>query len=849
MQASQPGGACSSGLALTLVIVLVLLDPVHSQKCAGTPPIILQFVEVGADLQVPALHRVPSNLDPLYSVVRHYLDVVQQNPFPTELLRRALNEPDSVRTSQVMHYEMGYIICAVIAVLFFFAMPVIGLCFCYWRRRQHCGGRIKAYRRSLICQRNFLMLGLLLTSIIILMSVICAFITNQRVKEQMEPGIQAVPFTLRMLRQHIDDIPQGMNSVVEQFEVPKDQIIGDLNTVGRNIGLTIHSQLKDQVYSTLEALKGRAEDLQNSLHHLQILNKTIWTLTLYQGMLAPRLRDHKKSLVSLLDDPRCTSCGSLLETAKHLELGANYSKVPSVEHVLKTLHGLPKGNFPDMIYQANTTFNMIPDVAVEKMAMVVHDLQYEVVRVVEEVQVLADDLSISNHTQLVANALARMENGSRPYLKEIKHYEKYRWIGGIALCSVVLIVVICNFLGLALGAYGLSVRDDPSDYESKGEAGATVLMVGVSLSFFFSWLLILLVFATFFIGGNVQTLVCKNWANQEIYKFVDTPGNLPPSMNITQQLGLNRRLNLTFTYQECKKGMGLWEILEHNDTYNLDDHLRLAKYTTEFEKLLSNFSTHFGEIHILNSVGRRDLETFARSGIDRINYPAFWAEMQNPIVKTSLEGLAVSLEGLQKLQKNSTVAGRLADESQALWQIQNSSVRTQEALVVQLNGSVQFLSEIAAHLQERMRWTMAEIASVETTLPRQAHRILKQEISCFTKKEVGYFTQYLQWVRRTLTKEVASCQPFSTAMDNGRVILCDRIADPWNAFWFSLGACTFFLIPSILFAIKLTKYFRPIRNRLISTGSEETWSSLSPDLTGKVPGLLPGTELFLIHAA
>lgn len=52
-----------------------------------------------------------------------------------------------------------------------------------------------------------------------------------------------------------------------------------------------------------------------------------------------------------------------------------------------------------------------------------------------------------------------------------------RWIGGIALCSVVLIVVICNFLGLALGAYGLSVRDDPSDYESKGEAGATVLMV------------------------------------------------------------------------------------------------------------------------------------------------------------------------------------------------------------------------------------------------------------------------------------------------------------------------------------------------------------------------------------
>uniref|UniRef100_A0A8C0GKX8 Uncharacterized protein n=1 Tax=Chelonoidis abingdonii TaxID=106734 RepID=A0A8C0GKX8_CHEAB len=33
--------------------------------------------------RVPAQHRVLSSLDPLYGVVRRYLDVVQQNPFPT----------------------------------------------------------------------------------------------------------------------------------------------------------------------------------------------------------------------------------------------------------------------------------------------------------------------------------------------------------------------------------------------------------------------------------------------------------------------------------------------------------------------------------------------------------------------------------------------------------------------------------------------------------------------------------------------------------------------------------------------------------------------------------------------
>lgn len=34
------------------------------------------------------------------------------------------------------------------------------------------------------------------------------------------------------------------------------------------------------------------------------------------------------------------------------------------------------------------------------------------------------------------------------------------------------------------------------------------------------------------------------------------------------------------------------------------------------------------------------------------------------------------------LQRNGTVAGRLATEAQALWQMQNSTVQTQEALVV-----------------------------------------------------------------------------------------------------------------------------------------------------------------------
>ncbi|NXP42106.1 PROM2 protein, partial [Leiothrix lutea] len=691
--------------AAGLLLAWALLHPAASQQCHPSGPGgVLRFTDRHAEIQVPALHRVPSSLDPLYGLVRRCLDLIQQNPLPTELLRTALNDPGSVRTSQVVQYELGYVICAAVALLFTVAVPVAGMCFCYCRSRRRCGGRLRAHRRSLGCRRRCLLACLSFTSLIILISVTCAFVTSQRVKGQMEPGLGAVPSTLRTLRQHLANVPQapfswqGVQMVVDKFEVPRKQIISDLGGLSRSVGLSIHAQLKAMTYAALADLQDRAGDLQTSLHHLQILHRTARALAAARAELEPALQERRRRVVALLDDPRCTSCASVLGRAQGLELGADYSKVPSVEKVLKALAGLPRSDFAEMIRQVG---------------------------------------------------------GSG-------------WIAGTVLCSIILLILLCNVTGMALGAYGLSKREDPSDYECRGEAGAKFLLVGVGLAFLFSWLLTLLVFATFLVGGNIQTLVCRNWVNQEIYKFIDTPGNLPPSMNLTRQLNLRRDSNLSSTYR--------WTLLQDVP------HTRAGFWAA------------------LNSIS---------------------LQMKNPVVQTSLPGLARNLEGLQKMQRNSTVAGRLAAEAQALWHMQNSTVQSQEALVAKLRESVQFLSHLAPHLKEQVKRTLATTASVEARLPVQAQQILRARCGL-----MPCLCSLFQ-----LREDVASCQPLATALDNGQVILCDRIADPWNAFWFSLGCCTFFLIPNIIFAVRLTKHFRPIRNRLISTGSEETCPFHIPRVT------------------
>ena len=108
------------------------------------------------------------------------------------------------------------------------------------------------------------------------------------------------------------------------------------------------------------------------------------------------------------------------------------------------------------------------------------------------------------------------------------------------------------------------------------------------------------------------------------------------------------------------------------------------QYTADFQKRLGDFTARLGEVRLLRSEGRQDLETFARSGVDEVDYGRFQEEvrgcsraaglpvaglasrvgfqaaaypifpqMKNPVVQTSLPALARSLEGLQKMQVSS----------------------------------------------------------------------------------------------------------------------------------------------------------------------------------------------------
>uniref|UniRef100_A0A4W2G400 Prominin 2 n=1 Tax=Bos indicus x Bos taurus TaxID=30522 RepID=A0A4W2G400_BOBOX len=720
--------------------------------------------------------RAPGPLDSLYGTVRGFLSVVQLNPFPAGEWRVG-TAPHASPLAQVVRYQAGYVVCAVIAGLYLLAMPTAGLCFCCLRCRRRCGGRVKMEHKAMACERAVLVTFLLLTTLVLLIGVVTAFVTNQHMHEQMGPSAEAVPQTLLSLRGLVSEVPLELQAVAEQFSLPQEQVLKELNA------------------------------LQVSVDHLRGLNATSVELQEGQEALAPALHGHRQRLLSLLQEPPCQGCAGALDKSHTLELGADFSQV---RHSLVWFR------------QENTTFNALPILAALQTADMISELKKVVAEQPRGLNTMGEAFPVWEAASRWSQALEEVEERSRPFLEEVQSYERYRWIAGCVLCSVVLLVVVCNLLGLNLGIWGLSAREDPSHSEAKGESGARFLMVGVGFSFLFAVPLIILIFSTFLVGGNVQTLVCQSWESGELYEFVDTPGNLPPSMNLSQLLGLKKNLSILLAYEQCKQGAVLWTVLQLNDSYDLEKHLDISQYTIKLQQELQKLKVDVKNLDLLSPAARRDLEALQSSGLESIHYPGFLAEIQKPVVNSDVEKLAQELDGLSQTQGNATLGQKLQEEARGLQHLHQEKILPQQNLVAKLNRSVQALASSAPHLQSEISGVLDRVTHLKEELPTWATHILRNESECFLKREMGYFSQYMAWVREEVTQRIATCQPLSGALDSGRVILCDMVADPWNAFWFCLGWCTFFLIPSIVFAIKTSKYFRPIRKRLSSTSSEET---------------------------
>ncbi|XP_072255247.1 prominin-2 [Pyxicephalus adspersus] len=549
-------------------------------------------------------------------------------------------------------------------------------------------------------------------------------------------------------------------------------------------------------------------DLEGAAQLVLSINVTLRNLQTRQKNLNTELSNLREDLLKVLSDQNCVNCAEASSIVQRIQLGE--IQTSTVGELVKKIINVRKINLLGIFQKALQALNNMPDFVNTQASRSISDVAVALNSTEAEIRLYASSFPINQYIGPINSGVLTFEQKTDLYGEEVERYEYYRWIVGTVLCCVLLLIVACTVLGLILGVWGLYILRDPDSSRRRRNDGASFLLIQVYLTFIFAWLLIIFVFITFLIGGNIQKLICKNWANGDIYRFLDDPKNLPNDINLKKQLGLKENSSFTDMYNQCKSGSPIWDVLQFSKPIDLDSAFNISQYTSGLEEKVNNFTLNVAPLKTMSTIAVRVLMEYNNSGVDQVPFDSMLEQIQaNLVTLQTMQSFVPMLGILSSVQNNAMIRSQLEKETSTLQNILNTTVRDQEADLRKLNNSLSTVASQVPELKDGIQRTVQDINFLTGPLVEGFVEMLRNESKCLLNQSIGYFSQYIDWVKITITQDIASCRSVPATLDNARVIVCDNVAHPWNGFWFCLGWCTILLIPSIFLTIKSEQLLAP----------------------------------------
>ncbi|NXG81443.1 PRM1A protein, partial [Stercorarius parasiticus] len=353
---------------------------------------------------------------------------------------------------------------------------------------------------------------------------------------------------------------------------------------------------------------------------------------------------------------------------------------------------------------------------------------------------------------------------------------------------------------------GLKESVLPTQRSCLSSAGGNFFMAGVGFSFIFSWLLMLLVLITFVLGGNTYVLLCESWRSQQLFQLLDTPG-LIPGFNLSKLLGQEGgTTNFSEMYRQCQQDAALWQALHLDQSVSLNKLLNISQYTGEISTAFEKVNITLSPISLLSQDQRHLLLNASRAG-QPPNFTLTLEQLDQNVTQGSLLDLAAELEQLAN-KADVGVKDKLKADAHSLRELDKEMQMNFPGLLQSLKENIHSVQSGADLLEEQTKTALDKANETQEFLERETANIIKNETWAFLEELLDFFETYISWAKSRLTEDVARCKPIAQTLDNMEVITCDYILDSLNAFWFSLGWCTVFLLPSIILAIRLAKFYR-----------------------------------------
>uniref|UniRef100_A0A8C3YRV9 Prominin-1 n=1 Tax=Catagonus wagneri TaxID=51154 RepID=A0A8C3YRV9_9CETA len=726
-------------------------------------------------------------IDVLFQIVRLFLHLVQPNPLPEDILRKVIQKKFDLSKDyeKIIYYEIGILICAVLGLLFIILMPLVGLIFCSCRCCNKCGGEMhQRQKKNGNVLRKYFAISLLVICLLISIGIIYGFVANQHMRTHIGK-------TWKLSESNFKDLRTFLNTTPE------------VNTYGTTVdekGFFSIGQPSGSLCSEAGCVPTELKALRESLVQANVnLTDTRQSLT----HLGHNLSDVRRDLERTLTDPTCradpaqATCEDIRGSLGLVNVSIDPDQLPSLEEQINNLTAVLRTNLSALAHQH----------------LLFSDVKRALNSIGSSIKTVSKEIPIRDRLSVFTSYLKKAEDHIHHYLHVLEEYDSYRWLGCLVACSLLTLTAIFYSLGLLCGTYGYDRDATPTRRGCVSNTGGVFLMVGVGFSFLFCWLLMTLVVLSFVLGANVEKLVCEPYQSKKLFQVLDTPYLLKEDWKyyLSGMILDNSDIQITFeqVYSDCKENKSIYATLKLEHAYNITDRVNFTEHTGDIRRSFENMNISIKNIIKLDEAGRQNLRAFQSLELGQVDYGAVMAEMTKPPTKVSLLSYANNLEVKASNLTPGNLKNSLRSHAETLRRIHDVQVVLLQRLLSAVYQCMQELQQKTSGLGVRVQNILFFVNDTQNLVTDMITTAVQEERRKYVTMILSYFEQYLRWVKHSVTEQIAACKPVATALDSViNVFLCGYIIDPLNLFWFGIGKSTVFLLPAVIFAVKLAKYYR-----------------------------------------
>ncbi|XP_076182936.1 prominin-1-A isoform X1 [Ptiloglossa arizonensis] len=755
----------------------------------------------------------------LYNVTNTFIDFVQsKQAYPQGMItvedgipyfRYSLSEWQVI----VTHYG-GLAGLALVGLLLAAILPCVGLFFCCCRCAGHCGARSQPFdKKHDHCRKVILSMVLIGVATIILFGVVCAFVTN----EYMQEGTKELPSNLKI---SLNDVKLYLNATKNHVNIVLntnfDELEINLNNILQASGRIVTEQLAEYSHavslSNLSDIVAGLESIQEDLKTMQIITRDLRTNA---SQLDIVVRGVKKNLLHTLAACKTQNCKQVLNDYKvnQMSVQVEFDKLPNVTSALYNITMLMKSNIVSEVSQGKESFLKIQKDIQHAVNQTIPVVSRSIRRFGDYSQNIA-----SNITALIDRLSNDIDEVSIQHIdvaqKHIEQYSPYRYYLGLGISGIVLTVLMCLTFGLFCGICGKRPDGYGDDCCNKG-SGARFLMMAVWIIFLLTSVLMVITVAHMVTGVMVQRAVCEPLMNPKDNRMFSMIDDVVQIKKLLYPQNPNADVNMSYIITSCHQNKSLYEVLRLEYLFNLKT---LRKYTGRYDinntiQQLRRKINLSPDVVILTDSAKTKLNDLAQSGLSDIKFYQYAEILADNITNINLEHLARQLrEVSDKLPPDQDIRKHLEKNADDL-------ERSHRDLVIPMATLSEQLSEKALTLQENIKFnhsSMAEaihelvneVTNAQQFLNKDGPEYVQYLATRFGNALLFQVDNFLDHVIDKALKDVGLCGPVSNAYNAALVAGCNKILDPFNGFWASVGWCLILFIPTIVLCVKLSELYQ-----------------------------------------